>query len=181
MQLVYAFVYYFLLVFVSLNFSLIIFALKPLRKLLQKIQTRFQTIFNNQYISYLINFSFAIIFLIMADSVRTFYLVNNQINTRNICHYLRWSYSGQIWYWKIRHHKNSWELVLPGSIERTSWVVHGWKEYYVDMFCSFCLLCFHQDFIQYQKIGQLIKYAGKPWSWKCHLRNCLYRHWRNPW
>ena len=82
MQLVYGFVYYFLLIFVALNFSLIIFALKPLRKLLHKIQTRFKNLFNNQYISYLINFSFAIIFIIMADSVRTFYLVNNQISTR---------------------------------------------------------------------------------------------------
>ena len=80
MQLVYGFVYYFLLVFLALTFSLSIFVLRPLRKLLHVVQTKFKNIFNNTFISYVIYLSFAIIFLILADSVRTFYLANQHIS-----------------------------------------------------------------------------------------------------
>lgn len=77
MQLTYAFVYYFLITFVALSFGLIIFAFRPLRKLLHKIQSKYQNILNNNYWRYTINFSFAIIFLILADSVRVFWSLND--------------------------------------------------------------------------------------------------------
>lgn len=76
MQLTYAFVYYFLVAFIAFTFSLIVFALRPVRKLLHKFQTKFQNVLNNSFWKYTINFSFAIIFLILADSLRTFYSMN---------------------------------------------------------------------------------------------------------
>ena len=76
MQVIYGFVYYFLLFILISTFSLIVFAIRPIRKLLHKVQTKYQNLFNNRYVGYFINFTFAIIFIILADSVRTFYLVN---------------------------------------------------------------------------------------------------------
>lgn len=76
MQLTYAFIYYFLVAFIAFTFSLIVFALRPVRKLLHKFQTKFQNVLNNSFWKYTINFSFAIIFLILADSLRTFYSMN---------------------------------------------------------------------------------------------------------
>lgn len=78
MQLTYAFVYYFLITFIVLSFSLIIFALAPIRRLLHKVQTKYQNVLNNNYWRYTINFSFAIIFLILADSIRVFWSLNDQ-------------------------------------------------------------------------------------------------------
>ena len=83
MQLIYAYVYYFLLGFGALNFLLVLFVFKPMRKLLHKVQTKFQNVFDNQYIGYAINFSFAIIFLILADSIRTFYLLHQHLDERS--------------------------------------------------------------------------------------------------
>ncbi len=84
MQVIYAYVYYFILAFVGLSAFLVVFAAKPVRKLLHKLQTKYQELFNNKYIGYLIDFSFAIIFLILADSLKTFYVVSGHIKTRKL-------------------------------------------------------------------------------------------------
>ena len=84
MQLTYAFVYYFLLTFIALNFSLLIFVFRPFRKLLQKIQTKFKDFLNHNFFKYIIYFSFAIIFLILVDSVRAFYMMNHHFQQRTL-------------------------------------------------------------------------------------------------
>lgn len=84
MQLIYGFVYYFLLFFVALTFCLIIFALKPARRLLQHIQVKYNSILENVWFTYLINFSFAVILLIMIDSIRAFYSISQSMGTRII-------------------------------------------------------------------------------------------------
>ena len=72
MMLVYGFVYYFLLAMVGLSFSLIIFAFRPIRRALHWIETKSFSLFHNVVIKYAIYLSFAIIGLILLDSVTNF-------------------------------------------------------------------------------------------------------------
>jgi hypothetical protein len=83
MQIVYAFCYYFLIIFLGLTFGLIVFAFRPIRRLLHRIQTKYQAVLNNIYWQYTINFSFAIIFLILLDSVRSFVTLGQMMKNRN--------------------------------------------------------------------------------------------------
>ena len=82
MQIIYGFVYYFIGVFISLSFSLLIFVLKPARRLLQTIQTKYQGIINNTKIKYIVNFSFAIIFLILLDSLFSYMKLRGHFDER---------------------------------------------------------------------------------------------------
>ena len=79
MTIIYGFVYYFLQLFVGLTFGLVVFLFRPLRKILHTVQTKFQGLLNNNLFHYFIYFSFAIIFLILADSIRTFWSLNIDI------------------------------------------------------------------------------------------------------
>ena len=81
MQVIYAFVYYFLMLFIFLTFSLLIFALKPARRLLQHVQIKYKAVLENVWFTYLFNFSFAIILIIMADSFRAFYAIHSSMES----------------------------------------------------------------------------------------------------
>ena len=83
MQVIYAFVYYFLMFFILLTFLLLVFLLRPARRLLQFIQIKYKALIENVWFTYLFNFSFAIIFLIMADSIRCYYAIYSSMKTGN--------------------------------------------------------------------------------------------------
>ena len=83
MQVIYAFVYYFLMLFVLLTTLLLVFLLRPARRLLQFIQIKYKALIENVWFTYLFNFSFAIILLILADSVRGYYAIYSSMKTGN--------------------------------------------------------------------------------------------------
>lgn len=82
MQVIYGYVYYFIIVFITLTAMLAVFILPAARRLLQKIQTKYQKILNNTVFSYLINFSFAIIGIILLDSIKIFMSLNTHFKER---------------------------------------------------------------------------------------------------
>lgn len=82
MQFIFAFVYNFLLVFLALTFLLLVFAFRRTRKLLHSFQTKFQNVLNNPYAGYLLYFSFAIISLILIDSLTTYFSLTNHFKDR---------------------------------------------------------------------------------------------------
>lgn len=84
MQVVYGYVYYFIVVFISLTALLTVFILPAARRLLHKIQTKYQNILNNSAFKYLINFSFLIIALILIDSIKTYMSLNTHFKERKI-------------------------------------------------------------------------------------------------
>lgn len=81
MQVIYAFVYYFLMFFILLTFGLLVFLLKPARRLLQHVQIKYKALLENVWFTYLFNFSFAIILIIMADSIRAFWAINSSMES----------------------------------------------------------------------------------------------------
>lgn len=76
MQVIYAFVYYFVWTFICLTALLLVFAFPPARRMLHKIQTRFQELLNNRLFQALINFSFAVFAIILIDSIKCFLPLN---------------------------------------------------------------------------------------------------------
>lgn len=80
MQLTYAFCYYFMWAFVCFTAVLSIFSFKACRRGLQKFQTHYEWLINHPLFQYVIKFSFAIIFLILLDSIRTFYALYSHFN-----------------------------------------------------------------------------------------------------
>lgn len=82
MKVVTGFIYYFLLSIVFLTFSLIVFALRPFRRLLHKVQTKYQRILNNQIFTGIIYFSFAVIGIILMESIYTFLQINAHLQSR---------------------------------------------------------------------------------------------------
>jgi hypothetical protein len=82
MQVVYGYVYYFILVFVSLTALLTVFILPAARRLLHKIQTKYQKILNNNVFQSLVGFSFLIIGIILIDSIKTYMSLNTHFKER---------------------------------------------------------------------------------------------------
>ena len=83
MQVVYGFVYYFILIFITLTALLAVFILPSARRLLHKLQTKYQSILNNSTFKYLVNFSFCIIALILVDSIKSYLSLNTHFKERN--------------------------------------------------------------------------------------------------
>ena len=72
MQIVYAFVYYFLWSFIALTGLLLVFAFPSTRRILHKFQTKYQNFLNNAAFKAIISFSFVVIGIILIDSVKSF-------------------------------------------------------------------------------------------------------------
>jgi len=85
MQVVYAFVYYFIIIFIALTALLSAFILPSARRLLHKLQTKYQNILNNAAFRYLVNFSFCIIALILVDSIKSYLSLNTHFKERKFC------------------------------------------------------------------------------------------------
>lgn len=82
MKVITGFIYYFLLSVMGLTLSLVVFAIRPLRRLIHKIQLKYQKIFNNQIVNGIIYFSFAIIGIILIESIYSFLQINTHLNSR---------------------------------------------------------------------------------------------------
>jgi hypothetical protein len=87
MKIVTGFIYYFLMVVMALTVGLIVFTLKPFRRLLHKIQSKYKVILNNLVIKGIVYFSFAIIGIILLESVYSFYKMHNHLFSRTY-HYI---------------------------------------------------------------------------------------------
>jgi predicted PurR-regulated permease PerM len=76
MQIVYAFIYYFAILMLLMTASLLVFLLAPARRLLHRFRTTFAHIFQNEIVKYTVYFCFAIILLILFESIYTFSTLN---------------------------------------------------------------------------------------------------------
>jgi len=65
MQVVYGFIFYFVSIMIGLTAALSIFSLQSTRKLLFKIKNSNNKIFSSQMFHYFVNFTFALIGLIL--------------------------------------------------------------------------------------------------------------------
>lgn len=81
MQVIYPLIYAFLVLMLVLTLSLSIFLLHPARKLLHKIQSSYQHIVGSEIFKYAIYLSFAIIFMILLESLMTFFTLNDHFSS----------------------------------------------------------------------------------------------------
>lgn len=82
MKIVTGYIYYFLLAIIALTCTLLIFVFRPLRRLLHKIQFKYNKIFNNQILNGIVYFSFAIILIILLESLYSFKQVHSHLSSR---------------------------------------------------------------------------------------------------
>lgn len=72
MNIVYSFIFYFVVFMFALTLCLTIFVIKPARTLLYSLRTKFGHIFANEFFVYSIYLIFAIIILILGESILNF-------------------------------------------------------------------------------------------------------------
>lgn len=77
MNIVYSFIFYFVILMFGLTLCLTVFVLKPARTLLYSLRTRFGQIFANEFFVYSIYLIFAIILLILGESILNFSALKN--------------------------------------------------------------------------------------------------------
>lgn len=82
MQIIYAYIFYFILVMLAFTVGLLIFAFPSARRILYNFRKKNSTFFDNQIIQYGLYFSFAIIGLILLESVYTFSTLKTHFNER---------------------------------------------------------------------------------------------------
>ena len=82
MKVATGFIFYFLISVMAITFSMVIFVLRPFRSLLHKVQTKYSNILNNQLFSGFVYFSFAIIGIILLESLYTYFKIHNQLTSR---------------------------------------------------------------------------------------------------
>ena len=83
MNIVYSFIFYFVTLMFGLTFCLTIFVLKPARTLLYSLRIRFGQIFANEFFVYSIYLIFAIIILILGESILNFSALKNYFRKSN--------------------------------------------------------------------------------------------------
>lgn len=82
MQIINAFIFDFIIVFIVLTVLLSVFAIPMARRLLFKFRTNYKSLVTNQYIGYAIYISFAVIGLLLLESLYTFYCLNSHLEHR---------------------------------------------------------------------------------------------------
>lgn len=85
MKIVTGYIYYFLIGVMILTFSLVIFVFRPFRRLLHKVQSTYHKILNNKVFSMIVYFSFAIIGIILMESVYSFFKIRSHLYSRTFC------------------------------------------------------------------------------------------------
>ena len=83
MKVATGYIYYFLLTIMALTFSLLIFVFRPFRRLLHKVQTKYKHILENQIFTGFVYFSFAIVGIILIESVYSFLKIHKHLYSRN--------------------------------------------------------------------------------------------------
>jgi hypothetical protein len=83
MKVATGYIFYFLLTIMAVTFSLIVFIFRPFRRLLHKVQSRYNHILNNNIFSWIVYFSFAIVGIILFESVYSFLKIHNHLYSRN--------------------------------------------------------------------------------------------------
>ena len=81
MQVVYSFIYYFTFFFVLLCLALLVFILPPMRSLLYLLKQRITALVQSEFIRYAIYFVFAIILIILIESLFTYTVLNSTFKT----------------------------------------------------------------------------------------------------
>jgi cytochrome c oxidase assembly factor CtaG len=79
MKIVTGFIYYFLIIVLAITFSLVVFAFKPLRRLLHRVQSRYRNILSNPIVNVIVYFSFAVIGVILIESIYTFCKIHRHL------------------------------------------------------------------------------------------------------
>jgi len=82
MQFINAFIFDFILIFIGLTALLSIFAIPMARRLLYKFRTNYRSLVTTPYIDYVIYLSFAVIGLLLVESLYTFNSLNSHLENR---------------------------------------------------------------------------------------------------
>ena len=86
MMFVYGFIYYFLLAMIALTFGLVIFSFRPTRKILYYVESKWFKAFHNPIFKYTLYLSFAIIGLILLDSISNFVILSKHFSESTLRH-----------------------------------------------------------------------------------------------
>lgn len=84
MKIITGFIYYFLIAVMCLTLSLIVFAFRPFRRFLHKVQSKYRHILQNKVFTAIVYFSFAIIGIILLESVYSFLKIHAHLQSRTL-------------------------------------------------------------------------------------------------
>lgn len=144
MHVTYAFVYYFLLIVMFKTFMTVFFCIPQVRRLFFSFVTKHK-LADSQYVKGIVYLAFAIILIIMADSIMTYVSVRGTMNNGILFNDDRWEDVGSGKIWQYKKIPSWW---LPDDVQEKSRILYGRKKFHVNCICTVRVLCVPEIFVR---------------------------------